>query len=43
MGYNEPMGLPKTKGLHVFFVKKNFFIPMNFGTISFATYYNKCL
>jgi hypothetical protein len=31
------------KGLHVFFPKKNFFIGMNFGTIFFATCYNKCL
>jgi hypothetical protein len=31
------------KRMYVFFPKKHFFIWMNFGTMFFATCYNKCL
>ncbi len=42
IGYNEPTRLLEKKIVSSF-AKKNFFIGMNFGTIVFATCYDKCL
>jgi len=42
-GVNEIQHDYYKKRLYVPFPKKNFFIWMNFGTICFATYYNKFL